>query len=427
MKSVLIDIDGTICDGQERKYAAFRECVGLLNRRFHHHLKSPITMDVFWGITRAQFSVYTGSKKNDLNTRFRMLLSLAGMDEKEIEDILPELDKIYWQNLSKTSFYPGANDVISCIKEQGFDVYYFTDSSVREAVFKLSLFPDELSPRTSKIIVTSSGNSMETRPDKQIISIGQEKTGKAYQYLKENYGAVAMIGDSPEFDIIPAKKAGLAAFEVRDGNIEGILDGLISFLKQISRGSTDSSSMSLSSKEGLLKGEFTIISITEEERLGLDRKNGARHHRAFVGPSKHYDLASAMQFNLLTFLGLREHHYLLDIGCGSLRAGKLFIPYLLPGHYYGIEPEEWLIEKGIELELGKDIIRIKKPVISNERNFTFTTFKKKFDYFLAQSIFTHASQKQIRRCLSEVRKTMKPISLVAATFSEGEESYTGKD
>jgi len=170
-----------------------------------------------------------------------------------------------------------------------------------------------------------------------------------------------------------------------------------------------------------------MTSITEDELLGLNRENGARHYRAFVGPSKNYDLCAAMQFNLLTTLGLREHHYLLDIGCGSLRAGKLFIPYLLPGRYYGIEPEEWLVEKGIELELGKDIMRIKKPMISNDMDFTLSAFGIRFDYVLAQSIFTHASQSQIGRCFSEARKVMKHDSIFVATFSEGEEDYAGEE
>ena len=167
--------------------------------------------------------------------------------------------------------------------------------------------------------------------------------------------------------------------------------------------------------------------MSEEERLGINEENGAHHYRAFVGPSKHYDLCSAMQFNLLTTLGLREHHYLLDIGCGSLRAGKLFIPYLLPGRYYGIEPEEWLIKEGIELELGEDILQIKKPTISNDNSFTCSSFEREFDFVLAQSVFTHASQNQIKRCFSEVRKVMKPTTLFVATFSEGEDNYIGKE
>lgn len=163
----------------------------------------------------------------------------------------------------------------------------------------------------------------------------------------------------------------------------------------------------------------------EEEKLEKILPPGFRHYRAFIGPAEKYDLASAMQFNLLTFLGLRERHFLLDIGCGSLRGGKLFIPYLLPGRYFGTEPEQWLIEEGIRNELGEDIIRIKQPVFSYDNNFTLTTFDRKFDFILAQSIFSHAPQQQIIRCLSEAKKIMKPTSIFAATFDKGNENYMG--
>src|SRR3990172_12495843 len=102
--------------------------------------------------------------------------------------------------------------------------------------------------------------------------------------------------------------------------------------------------------------------MTFKDDFGKSLPIGSRHYRAYVGPPEKYDLVAASQFNLLTWLGLRESHFLLDIGCGSLRAGRLFIPYLLPGHYFGIEPEQWLIEDGIKNELGPDILRVKRPV-----------------------------------------------------------------
>ncbi len=168
-------------------------------------------------------------------------------------------------------------------------------------------------------------------------------------------------------------------------------------------------------------------SLSLDERLGVGLFTGAQHYRAFVGPPEKYDLVSSMQFNLMTLIGLREHHFLLDIGCGSLRAGKLFIPYLLPKRYFGTEPEQWLIDEGIKNEIGEELISMKQPSFSNDSNFTLTTFNQQFDFILAQSIFSHASQQQIRRCLSEAKKVMKPTSIFAATFVKGESNYTGED
>jgi SAM-dependent methyltransferase len=150
-------------------------------------------------------------------------------------------------------------------------------------------------------------------------------------------------------------------------------------------------------------------------------------HRKFVGPPEKYDLASAGQFSLLTALGLREENTLLDIGCGSLRGGRLFITYLKPGKYFGIEPEQWLIDQGIETEIGRDLVRLKQPTFSNDSNFTSTGFGRKFDFMLAQSIFSHASQAQIRRCLSEAKKVLEPDGIFAATFFPGQTNYEGSE
>ena len=103
----------------------------------------------------------------------------------------------------------------------------------------------------------------------------------------------------------------------------------------------------------------------QKDRSEKPLSAGSHDYRAFVGPPENYDLVSAMQFNLLTLLGLKEHHFLLDVGCGSLRGGKLFIPYLVAEHYFGIEPEQWLIEEGLRHEIGDDIMDIKRPVLQD--------------------------------------------------------------
>ena len=165
----------------------------------------------------------------------------------------------------------------------------------------------------------------------------------------------------------------------------------------------------------------------ETNDLGHGLPAGARHYRAFVGPPQNYDIIAAMQFNLLTGVGLREHHTLLDIGCGSLRAGRLFIPFLLPGHYYGLEPNRWLVEQGVNREIGRDLVRIKRPVFNHNGEFKLTVFRQRFDYLLAQSIFSHAPPSQIEACLREAREVMHPESIFLATYVPGPENYNGSE
>jgi hypothetical protein len=163
--------------------------------------------------------------------------------------------------------------------------------------------------------------------------------------------------------------------------------------------------------------------------VGVDRGTGvppgAPHYRAFVGAPETYDVFAHMQFSLMTLLGLREHHTLLDIGCGSLRGGRLFLMYLLPDRYFGIEPNEWLVKEGLQREVGADLESRKRPRFLFNAEFGCGGFEQSFDFVLAQSIFSHASAGQIRRCLSEVRACLKPGAIFAASFVEANDDYAG--
>jgi SAM-dependent methyltransferase len=150
--------------------------------------------------------------------------------------------------------------------------------------------------------------------------------------------------------------------------------------------------------------------------LGRGLQPGDHHYRAFIDFPDKYDIGAATQFSLLTALGLREDHFLLDIGCGSLRAGRLFIVYLRPGRYFGIEPERWLVEEGIRLELGREILAVKRPTFGHNRDFTLSAFGRQFDFLLAQSVFSHSAPRQVRRCLAEARAVMSPTAIFIATY-----------
>lgn len=156
-------------------------------------------------------------------------------------------------------------------------------------------------------------------------------------------------------------------------------------------------------------------------------KAGGLHYRAFVGPQANYDRIGAMQFAVMVQLGLRQHHSLLDIGCGSLRGGRFFIPYLLPGNYCGVEPERWLVYDGLRYETGHDVIEIKQPRFHPTPDFDFSVFGQKFDYLMAQSIFSHAPLDMIERCLSSAASVMTNTSVFAATYCPGEEDHPGAE
>jgi SAM-dependent methyltransferase len=156
------------------------------------------------------------------------------------------------------------------------------------------------------------------------------------------------------------------------------------------------------------------------ESLGLDVRPGGDHYRAYVGPPEDYDLIAGMTFSLLAALGLRQHHHLLDIGCGSLRIGRLLIPYLNRGHYTGIEPNEWLIEEGIRSEIGQDQIRIKKPNLYIGDSTQILPAGEVYDFALAQSIFSHSGPDLVKSWLAGISSRLRGSGAFIASFAIGQ-------
>ena len=154
-------------------------------------------------------------------------------------------------------------------------------------------------------------------------------------------------------------------------------------------------------------------------------KDGDMYYTAYVGPPDQYDFMGATQFRLLCALGLREKHCVLDFGCGSLRTGRLLIPYLARGNYFGIEPNKWLIDEAIENQLGNDIIRIKKPKFSYNDDFATDVFSQRFDFIVAQSIFSHTGPELIIKALRNFENSIKDEGKIIVTFIEGTSDYNG--
>ncbi len=69
------------------------------------------------------------------------------------------------------------------------------------------------------------------------------------------------------------------------------------------------------------------------------RSDAARSREAAVGSKSHESWLQLgqLQFDYLLGHGLKPSMRMLEIGCGNLRAGRLFVGYLDAGNYYGID------------------------------------------------------------------------------------------
>ncbi|SNR66732.1 Methyltransferase domain-containing protein [Humidesulfovibrio mexicanus] len=143
---------------------------------------------------------------------------------------------------------------------------------------------------------------------------------------------------------------------------------------------------------------------------------GDEHYTAYVGPPELYDVQGASQFRLLCALGLRSGHRLLDFGCGSLRAGRLLIPYLDPACYHGVEPNAWLVRDVQTRELGRDIFHLKQPRISTDADFGLEGIGGGFDYVLCQSVLSHCGPELALQVLGTLARALAPRGRMALTF-----------
>lgn len=140
-------------------------------------------------------------------------------------------------------------------------------------------------------------------------------------------------------------------------------------------------------------------------------------YQKYVGG--YWDEMGKKQFDFLLDCGLKSHHKLLDIGCGSFRGGRFFIKYLNKDRYYGIEKHKWLVNKGVTEVLTRRVIKSKNPCVFVNDSFSFQLMGSLFDFALAKSVFTHLTKDKIKKCFKNLNDCLKANGKFYATFFIG--------
>ena len=96
-----------------------------------------------------------------------------------------------------------------------------------------------------------------------------------------------------------------------------------------------------------------------------------KDYKSHVGPREDYYKRGAEQLEKIFNSGLKPHHRVVDIGCGSLRLGRTLIPFLNKGKYFGLEPQIDMVEEALAWELSERMVRWKKPQFSDSKDFDF--------------------------------------------------------
>jgi SAM-dependent methyltransferase len=148
------------------------------------------------------------------------------------------------------------------------------------------------------------------------------------------------------------------------------------------------------------------------------RSDTARSSEAAVGSKTHESWLEIgqMQYDYLIKHGLKPDMRMLDIGCGNLRAGRLFIDYLDSGNYYGtdISPEILLAAQRTVEEYA---LQRKMPylVLTSDLKLEFLP-DSQFDIVHAHSVFSHSPLPVIDECLAHVGRIMAPGGRFDFTF-----------
>lgn len=130
-----------------------------------------------------------------------------------------------------------------------------------------------------------------------------------------------------------------------------------------------------------------------------------------------WETMGRQQFDYLMEKGLEPDHHFLDVGCGSLRAGLLFVRYLAPNRYSGIDIDGDLLGAARK-RLKRGGLEGKKALLARTDNFDFPSLSRTFDYALANSVFTHVPLNAVLQCLVNMERVLAPRGRFYATFFE---------
>jgi SAM-dependent methyltransferase len=126
--------------------------------------------------------------------------------------------------------------------------------------------------------------------------------------------------------------------------------------------------------------------------------------------------AGRKQFHFLRDHGLKRSDFLLEIGCGNLRAGRRFISYLPAGHYTGVDisPEILLAAQDtmVEYELQEKNPRL---FLVSGTSLDFLAAHS-FDVAHAHSVFTHTPLEVVTAYFAAVHRVLRPGGFFDFTY-----------
>jgi SAM-dependent methyltransferase len=147
-----------------------------------------------------------------------------------------------------------------------------------------------------------------------------------------------------------------------------------------------------------------------------DRAERLAETRFLGGPPWDFERVGRLGFEVLLAERLRPSSRVLDVGCGALRLGYWLMRFLDAGCYFGIEPQQEMLDAGLTELVEPDVVQRAQARFSPNDDFDFSVFGERFDFVIARSIWTHASKTQIATMLSSFAATSQPKAVFLASY-----------
>ena len=146
------------------------------------------------------------------------------------------------------------------------------------------------------------------------------------------------------------------------------------------------------------------VEIVRRPKLARSKLLMEHHHHSYHTPWCHgRDIA-----DYLISRGLQTSHHLLDLGCGSIRAGVWLIGYLDSGRYFGVDAHLESLEAAVKYEIPLHRLEHKQPRFLHSATFEIGHFQRAFDVILASSVLMHLSEAQLDLALRSITTTLSP-------------------
>ncbi|MCK5524978.1 MAG: class I SAM-dependent methyltransferase [Thiomargarita sp.] len=166
-----------------------------------------------------------------------------------------------------------------------------------------------------------------------------------------------------------------------------------------------------------MKNMKNILRVLKRRLKSLTQTKAERRH-TLVGPSKLWKMKRDFQIKFLKDFNLKPQHYLLDVGCGTLRGGIPLIDYLENGHYFGIESREEALDEGRK-ELQEARLEVKNPTLLMSPDISQLIIDQEFDFVWAFSVLIHMSDDILNDALNFVNKHLSAEGVFYANVHIG--------